>query len=59
MAHVVGRVGLEQMGIPGGILTSDPDCVSWGPNRIDCVVKGPDNGVVEMVQWKWHIGNME
>jgi hypothetical protein len=28
-------------------LTSDPDCVSWGPDRIDCVARGPDNAL-------WH-----
>ena len=29
----------------GGTLTSDPDCASWGANRIDCVVRGTDNAV--------------
>lgn len=29
-------------------ITSDPDCVSWGANRIDCFVRGTDNAL-------WHI----
>jgi hypothetical protein len=29
----------------GGILYSDPDCVSWGPNRIDVVVRGGGNHI--------------
>jgi hypothetical protein len=31
----------------GGVLTSDPAAVSWGPNRIDCFVRGTDNAM-------WH-----
>lgn len=31
----------------GGILTSKPSAVSWGPNRIDVVVRGTDSAV-------WH-----
>jgi predicted nucleic acid-binding Zn-ribbon protein len=31
----------------GGVLTSPPECVSWGANRIDCFVKGTDNAL-------WH-----
>jgi hypothetical protein len=31
----------------GGILTSAPSAVSWGPNRIDCFVMGTDSAL-------WH-----
>src|SRR5262249_47495824 len=31
----------------GGVLTSAPAAVSWGPNRIDCFVRGTDNAM-------WH-----
>lgn len=30
-------------GSSGATPTSDPDCVSWGVNRVDCFVKGSDN----------------
>ena len=29
-------------------LAGDPDCVSWGPNRIDCFVRAGDNAL-------WHM----
>ncbi len=29
----------------GGALTSPPNCVSWGANRLDCFVKGTDNAM--------------
>ncbi len=29
----------------GGAITSDPDCVSRGPNLIDCFARGTDNAV--------------
>ena len=31
----------------GGVLTSNPDCVSREPNRIDCFARGTDNAI-------WH-----
>jgi hypothetical protein len=31
----------------GGVLTSDPDAVSWGSGRIDVFVRGTDNAL-------WH-----
>ena len=31
----------------GGVLTSDPDVSSWGPNRLDVFVRGTDNAM-------WH-----
>ena len=31
-----------------GNLTSDPDCVSWGANRIDCFARASDNAL-------WHM----
>ncbi len=31
----------------GGVLTSDPAVSSWGPNRLDCFVRGTDNAM-------WH-----
>ncbi len=34
----------------GGILASDPSCVSWGPDRIDCFFRGSDNA---MWQFAW------
>jgi hypothetical protein len=29
----------------GGIVMEAPDCVSWGPNRIDCFARGTDNAM--------------
>ena len=29
----------------GGVILGGPDCVSWGPNRIDCFAKGTDNAM--------------
>ena len=29
----------------GGILKEKPECVSWGPNRIDCFVRGTDDAL--------------
>ena len=26
----------------GGIILEQPECVSWGPNRIDCFARGTD-----------------
>src|SRR5260370_1336148 len=34
--------------IPGQIIDT-PNCVSWGPNRLDCFARGPDTQV-------WNIG---
>jgi hypothetical protein len=31
----------------GGVLTSDPDAVSWGSDTFDVFVRGPDGGL-------WH-----
>lgn len=28
----------------GGGITGRPECLSWGPNRIDCFAQGDDNG---------------
>jgi len=32
----------------GGVITSDPAAVSWGPDRIDIFARGQDNGL-------WHM----
>ena len=26
----------------GGVILEEPDCTSWGPNRIDCFARGTD-----------------
>lgn len=39
----------------GGVLTSDPAIVSWGPNRLDIFVRGEDNAMYQKL-WNgsWH-----
>jgi hypothetical protein len=29
----------------GGVIPSGPDCVAWGPNRLDCFAPGTDNAL--------------
>jgi hypothetical protein len=29
----------------GGFIRRGPDCVAWGPNRLDCFAPGTDNAL--------------
>src|SRR3712207_1608334 len=29
----------------GGVILEEPNCVSWGPNRIDCFARGTDQAM--------------
>ncbi|SEW08913.1 C1 family peptidase [Kaistella antarctica] len=49
-APAVSWHGFENL---GGLLTSTPNAVSWGPNRIDVVVRGTDSAVYH----KWWNGS--
>jgi hypothetical protein len=35
----------------GGELNESPGAASWGPNRIDCFVRGKDNQLWH--KWSW------
>jgi hypothetical protein len=39
---VVGWQGWEYL---GGVILEEPNCVSWGPNRIDCFARGGDDAM--------------
>ena len=47
VASLVERVRLARLGSLGGIILEQPNCVSWGPGRIDCFARGFDNAM-------WH-----
>ena len=43
----------------GGILLEEPDCVSWGSNRIDCFARGTDQAMWHRWWDGWQWGGWE
>ena len=47
----MARRGLRGLESLGGVILDKPDCVAWGPNRIDCFARGTDLAMHH--RW-WH-----
>jgi hypothetical protein len=45
LAPAIARAQTSGWASLGGTLLEAPDCVSWGPNRIDCFARGTDRAM--------------